>query len=208
MDILSSGSSRSSYHHGDLAAALVAAGLRRARERGPEGIVLRELAASAGVVPSAAYRHFPDRAHLVAAIAQAARERLANAMAEAAATVEGDGGTAAARRFGAIGGAYVRWAIGEPRLYATAFTPVDAMPPRPDEPNAWTILNVALDELVATGAMPTELRAEAPMIAWTMVHGLAGLLTGAAMPVAGDPDDAIVGMQAAVLRALEIHAAE
>jgi len=48
---------RSTYHHGDLRAALVAAGL--AMLEAGEPFSLRALARQAGVSPTAPYRHFP-----------------------------------------------------------------------------------------------------------------------------------------------------
>jgi AcrR family transcriptional regulator len=152
------------------------------------------------------YRHFPDREHLVAAISQAARERLALALAEGSAGVSVSGRSAAIERFMAIGAAYVAWATSEPRLCETAFVPCSAAPSRPDDPNAWEILEIALDDLVAEGAMPAERRAEAPMVAWTAVHGLSGMLNGIAGPMFGDRDATVQTMLGAIERALEISA--
>ena len=70
------------YHHGDLANAVITAGLRRVRQSGLEAVSGRELAGAAGVAPSAIYRHFADKDQLRAAISQAAREQLARAMAQ------------------------------------------------------------------------------------------------------------------------------
>ena len=74
----------SSYHHGDLANAVIAAGLRRVRQRGFDAVSGRELAGVVGVAPSAIYRHFADKDRLRAAIAQAAREQLARSLSQPA----------------------------------------------------------------------------------------------------------------------------
>ena len=58
------------YHHGDLERALVSAAAELARDRGPEGVTLREVAAAAGVTHGAAYRHFEDKTALLAAVAE------------------------------------------------------------------------------------------------------------------------------------------
>ncbi|MFT4193592.1 MAG: TetR family transcriptional regulator, partial [Ottowia sp.] len=42
---------RTTYHHGDLRAALVEAALALAREGGPQAVVLREATRRAGVAP-------------------------------------------------------------------------------------------------------------------------------------------------------------
>src|SRR5918999_1034889 len=64
------------YHHGDLRRALVNAAIPLLRKGGPEALTMRALAHAAGVSPMAAYRHFADRAALVAAVADDAFRRL------------------------------------------------------------------------------------------------------------------------------------
>ena len=68
------------YHHGDLRNALVTQATALARAGGPDAVVLREAARRVGVSPSAAYRHFPNREGLLAAVASRAREALATEM--------------------------------------------------------------------------------------------------------------------------------
>ena len=62
---------RNTYHHGDLKRALTEAALGLVTEKGPKGFTLREVARRAGVSPAAPYRHFSDKAQLVAAVATA-----------------------------------------------------------------------------------------------------------------------------------------
>jgi AcrR family transcriptional regulator len=170
---------RTSYHHGDLAEALTAAGLAVCRDEGPGQLAIRDLAARVGVSPTAAYRHFPSLEHLRAAVSQRAREELARRL-EIAIARETSGRTAAdrsRRRLRASGAAYLAFALEEPHLFDTAFAPCDVDPSRPDDPDAWQVLNAVLDEMVAAGAMPAARRAEAPWIAWSAIHGLASILT-------------------------------
>jgi AcrR family transcriptional regulator len=162
----------SNYHHGDLANAVIDAGLRRVRQRGLDAVSGRELAGVVGVAPSAIYRHFADKDQLRAAIAQAAREQLARAMSQPKARKLTK--ASAYARFRAIGEAYIEFALSEPRLYAAAFS--DCRPSREDSPSGWSILAEALDALVATGAMPSSRRAGAELVAWSAVHGISDLL--------------------------------
>lgn len=67
------------YHHGDLRAALVAEGLLLIEEQDADDLSLRELARRVGVSATAVYRHFPDKAALMAALAGEALTRLAAA---------------------------------------------------------------------------------------------------------------------------------
>jgi AcrR family transcriptional regulator len=67
---------RKSYHHGDLAAALVQAGLTLVEEEGIEAVSLRAVARRAAVSHSAPYHHFATKAELLAAIAAAGFDRM------------------------------------------------------------------------------------------------------------------------------------
>ena len=196
------------YHHGDLTEALIEAGLVAAASGGPGAIAVRDLAAAVGVSPAAVYRHFPSLAHLVAAISQRARERLGAGLEDAVAAVSvADPLARAWERLAATGRAYVRFAIDEPNLYATAFVACGVLPSRPDSPDAWSVLVGVLDALDRAGQLAPEMRAAAPLIAWSAVHGVAGVL---AMPSGGrlDPDTAVEQVVGAVRRAIEVRPAD
>jgi AcrR family transcriptional regulator len=60
----------STYHHGDLRAALLGAASRVLEKDGPDAISLRDLARRADVSHNAPYRHFPDRRALLDALAE------------------------------------------------------------------------------------------------------------------------------------------
>ena len=60
---------RGTYHHGDLKRALTQAALALVAEKGPKGFTLTEAARRAGVSSAAPYRHFADKAQLLAAVA-------------------------------------------------------------------------------------------------------------------------------------------
>lgn len=175
---------KTSYHHGDLEAALVRSAIQVVQEHGVATLTLRDLARTIGVSPSAAYRHFPSRDHLVAALAVRARQQLALAMIEARDSVPPTGPRPgrSIRRFETIGRAYVHFALQHPRLFELAFTPCPVPPPVPEDPNAWGVLVAAVDEMVSTGAMPAARQEGASLIAWSAVHGLATILTATTVP--------------------------
>ena len=177
--------SRSSYRHGDLRQALLAAGLEMAREGGPDAVVLREATRRAGVSPNAAYRHFADRSELVEAVSDAAQALVAGAIetewdaVPAALSAE----EAAHAHLRAVGRGYLGFARDEPGLFRAAFTvPGDlelALSPEKAGPGGRTsfqLLGTALDELVDVGALPPERRPGAEFSAWSAVHGLAMLV--------------------------------
>lgn len=175
---------KATYHHGDLETALVESALRVVEADGVAAVTLRDLARTIGVSPSATYRHFPSRDHLVAAMAVEARRQLALAMVAARDAVAATGPKAgrSVRRLEAIGGAYVRFAVQRPRLFELAFTPCPVPPPSIEDPSSWGVLVDVLDEMAATGAMPRVGRDEATLIAWSAVHGLSTILTAATVP--------------------------
>src|SRR5215470_4386887 len=114
---------RSTYRHGDLRRALLEAGIALAQTGGPEAVVLREATRRAGVVPNAAYRHFTSREELLQAVRAAALSSLAVAIETELATLRHGTRPDEYARAGlrAVGAAYVRFALGEPGLFRTAF---------------------------------------------------------------------------------------
>jgi AcrR family transcriptional regulator len=176
---------RSTYRHGDLRRALLDAGVELARAGGPEAVVLREATRRAGVAPNAAYRHFANRQDLLLAVRVVAVAAVAVAM-EAEMRKLPPGGTLAQRahaRVRAVGAGYLRFARTEPGLFRTAFgagffvdRAIDMAGTGEEQHNPFVHLSVALDELVAAGALPAARRAGAEYLAWSTVHGLALLI--------------------------------
>ena len=170
-----------SYHHGDLRAAAIEAGLKLLEEREADDLGLREVARAVGVSATALYRHFPDKAALLAALAGAGLDRLAAAQRAAA---EAAGGGPAG--FAATGRAYVRFALANPALFRLLFSAAipagDPFKRRPEEmPEAFRML---LDN-AARLAPPDSGADAAPLIAleaWALVHGLATLILDGQIP--------------------------
>ncbi len=181
---------RRGYHHGDLRNALVGAGLQLVVEEGLQALSLRAVARAAGVSHMAPYNHFPDRASLVAAVAAEAYDRLTSALLEAMASLRGQ----PARQLQEAGIAYVRFAVENPELFRLMFSPELAdtsAHPVLAEASARTlsVLAGAMQRSASAGPRTastgpvTEASAPVtgearvvPLIAWSMVHGLAVLL--------------------------------
>ncbi|MGP4086704.1 TetR/AcrR family transcriptional regulator [Streptomyces sp. KR55] len=79
---------RSTYHHGDLKAALVATALEVIAEQGVNALSVAEVARRAGVSSAAPYRHFPSRQALLIACAVAAAHQLASELRQAISAAE------------------------------------------------------------------------------------------------------------------------
>jgi AcrR family transcriptional regulator len=168
------------YHHGNLRPVLVDTAVELARTTGPDGVVLREVARRAGVSHNAAYRHFDDRAALLAEVSDRAMADLEEAMNTRIAAVRRDDPTQRALdRLRETGRAYVDFALREPGLFTVAFTsaaPPDALVGDAAELSGpYGVLNRVLDELVECGALTPERRVGADVGCWAMVHGFAEL---------------------------------
>jgi len=167
---------------GAVRAALVEAGVELARSGGPDAVVLREVTRMVGVVPNAAYRHFPNRDALLAAVRDAAIRQLAQRMAQGMRRVRARRGTptGALRRLAAVGTAYFEFAHSEPGLFDTAFATLEH--PRQnkpgEEPGPVDLLEAALDELVEAGILEPLRRPSVEYPIWATVHGLAVLVRG------------------------------
>jgi AcrR family transcriptional regulator len=171
------------YHHGDLRAGLVEAGLELARAAGPEALQLRAVTRAVGVSHNAAYRHFADHQDLVNAVAERCMTELADLMRARIATVRTrDRRRRAVAELAAIGRAYIDFAVAEPGWFRTAFairgTPVASRPSdrRPDALGPYELLVAALDRLVEVDALPAARRPGAEHAAWSAVHGMSVLL--------------------------------
>ncbi len=104
------------YHHGDLAAALVEAAEAVLTERGVEGFTLRECARRAGVSHAAPAHHFKDAKGLLTEVAALGFERLTEAQ-QAARSAEPE----LTKLLIATGTSYVRFALTHPAQFQLMF---------------------------------------------------------------------------------------
>ena len=192
------------YHHGSLDEALIQAAIKAIRTSGIDSLTLRNLARDIGVSPSAVYRHFPSLDYLLARVSQHSRQALAQRMIDAREGIPqtGNAKQRSLRRFEAIGKAYISFAIEHPHLFTAAFRATDVSLDIDDDPSAWLVLNEAIDEMVATGAIPQARRTDASIIAWSGVHGLAKILTESAKPPGLNDENHIDAVIKGVVRAI------
>lgn len=176
---------RDTYRHGDLRRALLEAGIALARAGGPDAVVLREATRRAGVAPNAAYRHFESRMALLHAVRMAALSGLARSIETELAAVSAELPPAEFARASlrAVGLGYLQFAQTETGLFRAIFAVPYDWPATPDPAkagstglNPFQLLAVALDRMVAAGALPVERRTGAEFLAWSAVHGLALLI--------------------------------
>lgn len=183
------------YHHGDLRRALVDAAVPLLRAGGAEALTLRAVARAAGVSQTAPYRHFADRAALVAAVAEDGFRRLHERLTAAArAPARTTGRTQHTARGGlqAIALAYVRFALEHPEEYRVMFGHEVAGAPAPEGGARQEVFSFLLGGIAALQQQRLVREGESSLMAltaWSLVHGLAmlaldGQLSGRRMPSA------------------------
>ncbi|HEX4705932.1 MAG TPA: TetR/AcrR family transcriptional regulator [Pseudonocardiaceae bacterium] len=169
---------------GQVRSGLIEAGIELARAGGPDAVVLREATRKVGVAPNAAYKHFADRDELLAEVCLFAMGQLAGAMRVGVAEVPMRYGTktGAKARLGAIGHAYLDFAVAERGLFETAFAIPDHLRYANDDAGGegtrspLGILRDSLDELTRAGVLAAERRPNIEYSVWATVHGLATLI--------------------------------
>jgi AcrR family transcriptional regulator len=160
--------SKTGYHHGDLRAALIDAGLELTRAGGPEALTIREATRRVGVSPNAAYRHFADRETLLHAIATEIQRRMTAGMRT---SLRRRGSTELLR---AVGIGYIKFALDEPGWFAVAFFGASQTDETASAP-PYLALVEALNAMVEAGALAPERRDGAEWPCWSAVHGFAEL---------------------------------
>jgi AcrR family transcriptional regulator len=186
-------SRRDSYHHGDLKRALTSAALSLVAERGPKGFSLTEAARRAGVSAAAPYRHFTDKAHLLATVAEQGFLDLHSALAAGVEAAPGP-----ADKLIGIGRAYVRWAVGHPDQYRVMFGADTDKTQYPTlaaaAGQAFGHLLDAIGECQAAGLLRGEKPGELAGPLWSLVHGIASLAIDGELRNVGidqDPEDMV-----------------
>ena len=161
------------YHHGNLREVLILEGVKLIQEHGVSALTLREIGVRAGVSRTAAYRHFSDKAQLLAAISEAGFEEFAKALQAArssSVTFEG--------KLNAMGMAYLRFA-GERRPYYEVMFGVgcDLGDREPSEAGqrAFGVLEGMIQEAQKSGDVRPGDAATLAKVVWSLSHGTAML---------------------------------
>lgn len=174
----------SEYHHGDLKHAAVLSARALVAADGLSALGIRKVADRLSVTPAALYRHFESLEELRAALAAQVRIELAQTMTARRnrAPKSKSKRRAAISRFEAIGKGYVDYAKANPRLFEVAFLGCEFETLGTDTDLAWQVLLVSIDELSSAGLLQARGRRQAPMFAWSSIHGFATLVAQGAIP--------------------------
>ncbi|WP_240802461.1 TetR/AcrR family transcriptional regulator [Streptomyces sp. A0642] len=148
---------------------LVAHAIELLDEGGAEAVTVREVARRADVSPSAPFRHFPDRAALLAAVAEAVA--LDFGAAQMAAVDSAD-----SLPFRALGAAFVHYALAHPHRFSLLRGGVFSGDRTPAMEEGHRVLTEGITELIVAGQRRGELRqGDADVIriaAQALVYGL------------------------------------
>ncbi|MDE0573503.1 TetR/AcrR family transcriptional regulator [Demequina sp. B12] len=180
---------RSTYHHGSLRTALLKDGHDLLAETGPERFSLNALARKVGVSPAAPYRHFPDRDHLLDAIADEGYEIFGAALADAVsnATDPGDAVRGIVR-------AYLNFAAAHATYFSVMFRDREDRPNLVGPPSFTTFAN-AIAAAQHSGHLDSHAdTAGLARAIWAGVHGAAVLTStgGFAKVGLGVPQEQLV----------------
>lgn len=176
------------YHHGNLRQALLDAGEKLLETEGVAGLSMRALARTTGVSHAAPYRHFADKADLLAALAARGFARLAKTLV-AVAAAHGDDPQ---REYLVACRRYMELGMDAPAMYRLMFG--QQQPGVGDQPELAQAGQAAYEALLGAmargraagtlGEVDDEAKATA---VWSMVHGVTELaISGRLEPCAGD----------------------
>jgi AcrR family transcriptional regulator len=105
---------RSTYHHGNLKAALLEAAITLIEEKGPDAVTVAEAGKRAGVSSGAPFRHFESKTALMTAVAEVFQAELVEVMQNAAATTADPW-----ESLRLMGRAFAGWGLNQPARYRT-----------------------------------------------------------------------------------------
>lgn len=181
---------KQSYHHENLRAQLIEAGIRIMNEQGYEQLSMRRLASACGVSHAAPYRHFADREALLRAMQAHVEQQFAQVLQKA--VEQGEGARYPMVPFGR---AYVVFFVEHPAYY-TFFTRQDGIwvniaEGQQIDSNYLPFLVFKEQATRHLGAMkvPAAQQGVAMAHMWALVHGLAGMATMSSVHFDGDWGD-------------------
>lgn len=157
------------YHHGNLVSDLKKYTIKMIKSNGVNNLSLRDLASKCGVSATAVYRHYKNKEHLLAVIAQDGFNELQEAMSN----------TTDPNKFQKIGIAYIHFALHNPVKFQLMFTGFIEKNKYPLLHKASTDAYEILRDQVAQGIQKGLMVGNVDSLtraAWATVHGTAMLL--------------------------------
>jgi AcrR family transcriptional regulator len=161
------------YHHGNLREAILETSLELIQEKGVRALTLREIGIRLGVSRSAAYRHFADKAALLAALGAAGFKQFGDALDQA----RTQAGPSYFEQLDAMGNAYVRYAAEHRAHFEVMFglggkaVHLDPEGSRVAD-RAFGILEETIRNGQAAGEIVSGDSVAIARLVWSLVHGI------------------------------------
>jgi len=172
---------KQTYHHGDLRQALLAAALDILEEEGIGKLSLRSIARRAGVSQAAPYSHFADKNALLVEVAASGFKLFAAALGK---NKGGEQAKEAQQDYLlGLGVSYVCFALDHKPLFQLMFGDVLSDIPKSER---YMKEGGAAYALIENAAASVSSDPNAPIAAWSTVHGLATLMVDGKITVAED----------------------
>lgn len=166
------------YHHGNLRAALIEAGIQMVNEEGVSGCSLRKVAAACGVSRGAPYAHFKDKEDMLEAMQNYVTEKFVAILNKVISE-----NTDIDHLLIEIGKAYIHFFVENPNYYPFLFNQSNIQIVLTENqekaksyqrfegnPNSIFVIMDKLD-------IPESLQMQNIIAVWSIVHGLAGIVT-------------------------------
>ena len=177
------------YHHGDLRESLIKMGLKLYNEEGADKFSIRKVAAMCNVSHAAPYKHFKSKEELINAIAEYVFSSFEDSLNEIAEKYKGT----PYKRIIELGKKYVWFMVENPDYLSFAFGGsieskiiVEENKLKSVEYGAFNVFkNCAIDLLQSINVKEEEY-AQNIIAMWSMVHGLATMLSNKTFMYKGD----------------------
>jgi len=159
---------KNNYHHGNLKNELIEMGLEYIDKNGVESLSLRKLAETAGVSCAAPYAHFKNKEDFLTAIQDYITERFMDVLTGAAEFCNDK-----SRLLIVLGISYVRFFYENPLYYSFLF---NKRCPDFELYSPFLFFRECVTTTIGKGLDEEQLK-HTVIALWSMVHGLAGLIT-------------------------------
>ncbi len=173
------------YHHGDLRNQLIEAGIQLINKDGIKSFSLRKVAAECSVSHTAPYSHFKNIDELIAAMGEHVTEQFMDTLRT---SVQGKEGSHEA--ISLLGQAYIDFFIEHPQyfqfLYYHSGIIIDLDNYNSDNYPPFALFRTTAYEMFRSIGLPDEEYSHKLIALWSMVHGIASLLTNNGVRYSGN----------------------
>ncbi|MDP4152235.1 MAG: TetR/AcrR family transcriptional regulator [Bacillota bacterium] len=173
------------YHHGNLRNQLIESGIELINEEGLKGFSLRKVAAKCGVSNAAPYSHFTSIDDLIGAMGEHVTEHFMEKLHTA---IDGCENNPAAIVL--LGNAYIDFFIENPQYFQFLFhhsgLTIDLDRESPNDYPPFSLFRTTAYRLFSSKKLPEKEYPERLAALWSIVHGIASLLSVPGIKYSGD----------------------